>query len=227
MTTTLRIAAITFLVLVVPIGALRAQSPPGRTNPGTVCGDESKGLPDFYYESVVERFEPPDWKSSEIKIIVGGEKKLALWTDGEKFKLWAGTPDISQKNIDQFLFELDDLCKLPANPIDAAALIRFKWESKELTPEQFARFHLDLTNALSLYIAKAQTNFKSYMGRKLQTGIYLDASQYNVIYKNGYQHIEARVVGDPKQSEKLLEWVLNLEQFAKRSFHHPIWNREE
>ena len=61
------------------------QRPQMQSNPGKACAERSKGLPDFYYEAVLERVRPPDWKKLLVRIIVGGERKLALWTDGDKF----------------------------------------------------------------------------------------------------------------------------------------------
>lgn len=97
----MRILTVAALLLFVT-RPLPAQEP-ARTNPGTICGDQSKGLPDFYYEAVLARIDPPDWKKSVIRITVGQEEKLALWSDGKTFQVVDGHPRDNSKEHRRFL----------------------------------------------------------------------------------------------------------------------------
>src|SRR5277367_3304245 len=113
----MRILVVASLVLF-SAALLQGQQQRAQTNPAAACGDQSVGLPDFYYEAVLERIRPPvrHWL---ISITMGGESKLVLWTDGNKFELWKDMPDIPEKNIDRFLLDLDQSCHLPPDPADA------------------------------------------------------------------------------------------------------------
>src|SRR5271167_469605 len=167
-------------------GLLYAQDNRPRTNPGKVCGDQSKGLPDFYDEAVLARITPPNWETSLIRImIVSGERKLALSTNGENFKLWTETPDIPQKTIIDFLFGLDQKCVLPADPTEAVALLRIKWQSADLSAAQFGKIHADFVNALSQFVSSAGGRYDETMKSKLGV-IYLHTVLYRVSYDNDY-----------------------------------------
>jgi hypothetical protein len=203
-------------------GLLYAQDNRPRSNPGPVCGDQSKGLPYFYYEAVLARITPPNWESSLFRImIVSGERKLALWTDGETFKLWTETPDIPKKNIDDFLFGLDQKCVLPADPTEAVALLRIKWQSADLSAAQFAKIHADFVNALSQFVSSAGGRYDETMKSKSRI-LYLHTVVYRVAYDNDYEPIEISVWNDPDEHEPMLAWIHQLQKLGEDSFHHPI-----
>jgi hypothetical protein len=215
-----RILTLAALVLFVAI-PLPAQQP-APTNPGKVCGDRSKSLPDFYYEAVIARIEPPDWRPSLIKISVGRERKLALWTDGETFKLWTDTFEITQKNITAFLFDLDQSCRLPADPAEAAALIKVKWESLELSAAQFAQIHRDFTEALSQYVAKIQPRYGTIIAKR-KIKVYLDAGGYSIVYDNMDEHVELYVWDiDDEPVNPMLSWVHQLKRLAEQKFKPSV-----
>jgi hypothetical protein len=208
----LRILTLTTIVLFCTVSS-PAQHRHTKSNPGSVCGDESKALPDFYYDAVLESIKPPDWQKALISLAEGGERKLVLWTDGEKFKLWTDTPD--KKSIDGFLLDLDQACRLPADPKDAVALIKFKWESKELSSEQFAQLHREFTNALPRYVSNAQERYDSLVKTRMHT-VWLDAIRYPIVYDNHDEHVEIEayyVLEDP-----VVKWVLNLKKLGEDSF---------
>jgi len=212
----LRILTVVALVLSV-IGILTAQEPT-RTNPGTVCGDRSKGLPDFYREAVLARMDPPDWKKSLIRINVGQEKKLALWSDDKNFRLWTNTPEITQKSIGEFLLDLDQSCRLPGDPAEAAALIKVKWESSELSSPQFARIHRDFTEAVSHYVVKIQDRYGAMIATRLLV-VHLDSEAYSIAYDNSYEHLELEVWNMNDQPvNPVLSWVHQLQRLAEERF---------
>ena len=193
---------------------LQGQKPQAQTNPGAACGDQSVGLPDFYYEAVLEHIQPPVGRGV-ISIMMGGEKKLVLWTDGEKFQLLMDTPDTAQEGINKFLLDLDQSCRLPADPADAAALIKVKWESKELSPVQFAQIHRDFTSALSQYVSKIQERYGS---RALVE--YLDAIRFSIVYDNNHEHIEVEAWDVPEngKTSPMIKWAHEFRKLAKDSF---------
>jgi hypothetical protein len=201
---------------------LRAQDHRPRSNSGTVCADKNRGLPDYYYETLLAHITPPNWERSLIRImIVSGERKLALWTDGETFKLWTATPDIRQKTIADFLFRLGEKCVLPADPTEAVALAKIKWDSTELSAEQFAKIHADFVNALSQFVSSAGGRYDETM--KSREGIlYLHTVLYRVTYDNDYEPIEISVWNVPDQHEPMLAWIHQLQKLGEDSFHHPI-----
>ncbi len=192
-----------------------------RTNPGSKCGNKSRGLPDFYDTAVFERIEPPDWRKSLIRIAVGQTIQLDLWTDGEQFKLWTDTP--TPRNIEKFLLDLDQSCRLPADPAEAAALIKVKWESAELSSAQFAQIHQGFTTALSQYTSSTQGRYSTMMESRLKV-IYLDSILFRIVYDNSYEHIEVQVWNDPKQGQNkpMLDWIHQLLTLAEANFHRPF-----
>jgi hypothetical protein len=203
-------------------GPLYAQDHRPRTNPAKPCGDQSKGLPGFYYDAVLAHITPPNWERSLIRImIVSGERKLALWTDGENFKLWTETPDIPQKTIDEFLFDLDQKCVLPADPTEAVALLRIKWQSADLSAAQFAKIHADFINALSQFVSSAGARYDEAMKSKVGI-LYLHTVLYSVAYDDDYEPMEISVWNVPDIHEPMLTWIHQLQKLGEDSFHHPI-----
>lgn len=210
-------------VFIIAIAAFaNAQQSMKRLNPGSPCAAQSKGLPDFYREAVLSHIEPPDWKHSLLRISIGKEKKLALWTDGDRFRLWTNTFDMAEKTVGEFLFRLDDSCRLPADPAQAAALVRVKWESADLSAEQFAEIHQHLVDALSQYVAQSARKYPTIMSTK-SSAIYLDARMFSIRYENGYERLTVDVIDDPKEQGPMLDWIYQLEKLAEGKFHRPIW----
>jgi hypothetical protein len=201
---------------------LRAQNTRPRTNPGPVCGDESKGLPVFYEDAVLARITPPNWERSLIRImIVSGERKLALSTNGENFKLWTETPDIPEKTMHDLLRGLEQKCVLPPDPTEAVALLRIKWQSADLSAAQFAKIHADFVNALSQFVSSAGGRYDETMKSKLGI-LYLHTVVYRVTYDNDYEPIEITVWNDRDQHEPMLAWIHQLQKLGEDSFHQPI-----
>jgi hypothetical protein len=191
-----------------------------RTKPGSVCGDESSGLPDFYYESVLTFIKPPEWEHGVIKVLVGGETKLGLWTDGKTFKLWTNK---SEKKMHDVLFGLDESCKLPSDPKDAYKLLNINWESKELSASQFARLHREFSAALTKYNDKIQLRYSSIMAAH-STVLFLDATSYSVVYDNGYEHVQVLATKQEGYLDPMIAWVSRLRKLGENSFHRSIWS---
>jgi hypothetical protein len=205
---------------------LQGGPPQAPANPGTACGERSKGLPDFYYEAVLAQVGPPDWRKSLVRIVVGRETKLALWTDGETFKLWTDTVDIPQKNIGKFLLDLDRSCRLPADPAIAAGLVKIRWESRDLSAAQFDQIHRHFTVALSGYATAIQDRYGMMMETKLSV-LHLDSEGYSVQYDNSYQHVELEVWNlNDDRANSMIDWVHHLAKLGAESFHRPIWTHE-
>jgi len=193
-----------------------------RRNPAAVCGDQSQGLPDFYYDAVLSLIMPPEWKHGLIRVMVGGEIKLALWTDGEKFKLWTDKPDIAQKNIYQFLLDLDQTCRLPPDPRDAFELLKINWQSKDLSAAQFAQLHRDFTGALSKYVVRIQGRYAEMIATRMKI-ISLDAEAYSISYDNSYEHIQMLATNRNSDVDPMVDWADSLRKLGEDSFHRAIW----
>jgi hypothetical protein len=208
-------------IIIVASSALTySQQKQSRTNPGTRCGDASTIRNDdeygeFYRRAVYDYFQPPDWEKAKIRIALRGATELRLWTDGKRFHIWtyATTP----RNINRYLDDLSDACRLPANPSDAARQIKIKTETADLSETQFAQIHEDLILAASQYLSSAQQRYG-----KLHDHLYLDATVDRVIYDNTYEHIEATVIDDAKEFGPMLDWIRQLLQLAENRFHHPL-----
>lgn len=201
-------------------GQRQAQS---KANPGSPCGKQSKGVSDFYYQAVLERIEPPSWGRPLIKIVVGGEIKLGLWTDGEKFELLTNMPPTPRKSVGEFLGDLDDSCRLPPDPADAVALMNLKWESKELSADQFAQLRRDFTSALAQYAAKMQDRYGSMISTRSYV-IHLDSEGYLIVYDNSHDHLnlEAWNENEDHPVSPMIDWVHKLQELAQDSFHQPF-----
>jgi hypothetical protein len=158
-----------------------------------------------------------------IRIMVGGEIKLALWTDGEKFMLSTDTFDLPQKSIGKFLLALDRSCNLPSEPRDAAALIKFHWEHKELSAAQFAQMHQEFSAALVQYVTQIQSRYAPLVASRA-SGSYLDAVQYSIVYDNNSEHIEIGAWDVPENHvlNPMAAWVHWLHKFAEDSFYRSF-----
>jgi len=165
---------------------------------------------------------PPEWKHGLIRVMVGGEIKLALWTDGEKFKLWTDKPDIAQKNIYQFLLDLDQTCRLPPDPRDAFELLKINWQSKDLSAAQFAQLHRDFTGALSKYVVRIQGRYAGMIATRMKI-ISLDAEAYSIIYDNSYEHIQMLATNRNSDVDPMVDWADSLRKLGEDSFHQAIW----
>lgn len=222
----MRIMALAAAFVILGAAPAHPQQKRPRTNPATKCGDESlwrndNSFSEFYSKAVYDNFEPPDWKKASIRITVDGEASLKLWTNGEQFKLWTYTT--KPRNINKYLDDLSDSCRLPGSPAEVAALVKIKWESADLSSEQFAQIHRNLIQALSQYVSSAQQRYKA-----LTPMIYLDAIGFRVKYDNPIEDINVEVVEDPKQYKPILDWIHDLQKLAEVKFHRPfgLINRE-
>lgn len=219
------IRAVTPAVLSIAIAIpMRGQSRSVRkTNPPSPCGDESSGIPGFYYEGVVDQFKPPGFKSALITITEGAEEKLVLMTDGTKFELWSGTPQTPQKSVNRFLLDLDQACRLPADPANAAKLIHVNWESSEISSTEFGQLHHAFILALSQFASNADERYTQLLTEKMLS-MHLDTVQYPITYDNAYERVEVWVWNGPaKDSDKaMLDWLQTLRRLAENRFHHPF-----
>lgn len=75
------------VVIASPLLNARVSQAQARNNSAAACGDQSRGLPDFYYDEVLSLIKPPEPQHHLVQIMAGGEIILVLWTDGQKFKL--------------------------------------------------------------------------------------------------------------------------------------------
>jgi hypothetical protein len=223
----LRILAVAALVLFYS-GQMSAQqqAQPAKINQFAPCSDQTHGTPEFYYDAVVDHFKPPDfvYEHAIIKISVGQEQRLILLTDGYTFHLWMGRPDVPQENVYQFLDDLYASCRLPADPDDAAKLIKVIWESKELSQTQFTKLHEGFTSALSKYVSTLQHRYPALVATPTYT-IALDATTHPIVYDNTNEHIEIKAPMLADHPIPITDWIKELQKLAEDSFHHPIWQR--
>jgi hypothetical protein len=129
---------------------------------------------------------------------------------------------MAEKSVGEFLLHLEDSCRLPADPAQAAALIRVRWESADLSAEQFAKIHQQLVDALSQYAGQAQRRYSTIMNTK-SSAVYLDTRVFPIHYYNGYERLTLDVFDDPKEHATMLDWIYQVEKLAEQKFHHPIW----
>jgi len=219
----MRSYVLALLILFFP-ASLQSQQVQQRANPAEPCHNQKKWtIPDDYYFAVLAAIKPPGLGRSLVRIVFGGEIKIVLWTDGEKFQLSTDTFDLPQKSIGKFLLDLDRSCQLPPDPEDAAALIKFNWENKQLSAAQFAQFHDGFATALAQYVAKIQVRYRPLMSRGM-IGSYLDAVNYKIIYDNTYEHNEVNAWDVPENNalNPMAAWVHELQKFAAQTFHRPF-----
>jgi|SRR5277367_2149268 len=195
-----------------------------QSNPAAACGGQSRGLPDFCYDGVLSLIKPPEAQHHLIEIMAGGETRLVLWTDGQMFKLWTNKVVTPQKNIGQFLLELDQGCHLPPDPQDAFALLKMTWESKDLSAAQFARLHRGFTEALSKYAANMQGRYAKTIATRTSI-VSLDADAYSIIYDNSYEHVHLDATNRDGDTDPVVVWARGLQKLGEESFHRPIWRR--
>lgn len=188
----------------------------------TLCSDQKAALPDLYYEAVLARIKPPDTKDLLLSIKLNGEEKIIIGTTGDAFLIWTDTPLIGQKSIHEFLQDLAGSCRLPYNPGDAAALIKVKWESKDLSASQFSRIHENFIRAASNYVTKAQDRFPSMMASKMIT-MFLDTPAFEIAYDNGHEHFEFLVWDTGAQSsDPMVKWSHDMLKLAEKTFDRPF-----
>jgi hypothetical protein len=219
------VAAVTFLALSPALAQAQHKTPP-KTNPGLPCGSDGASVPYSYDQAVLNGIKPPveQGKRQLITIMVGREKPIVLQTDGEEFAIRTATPQIAQKNIYAFLEDLNDSCRLPADPDDAIKLIPFKWESKDLTADEFGQLHADFSKALLQYVSNMGDEYRSIVKSRMMS-ILLDATCYSIAYDNqNYSEFNIEVCEGDKPSNPIVEWVHSLHIFAESIFHHPIWD---
>lgn len=175
---------------------------------GPACGDPRGGIPYVYYQAVLASITPPGSKNWLISVMLVEEKNVVLWTDGRNFTLWVSTPDLPQKSISDFLWDLDRSCRLPSDPVAAAALIKTKWKSEDLSEAEFNELHREFAAALSQYVANIPTHHDSMMKERTVVA-YVDTALYTVIYDNHENHVEIHVWDDPKPvyQKPIVEWL--------------------
>ena len=191
----LGVAAILVLLLSTAAQPQQKQAP---SKSGWKCGSRVDQLPYYYEEAALENIEPPEWRHGLIRISVGTETRMDLWTDGETFKLW--TMSILFRGVDTFLLGLNKVCRLPMEPDHASDLIKVKWESVDLTAAQFEQIHQDFTSALAQYDSGAQARYGDMIATKMRVD-YVDTSDFRIVYDNSHEHIEAGVWNDPAQNK--------------------------
>jgi hypothetical protein len=195
-----------------------------RSNPAAPCGDQSRGLPDFYYDAVLSLIKPPEAHHHLVQIMAGGEIKLVLWTDGQKFKLWTNKLVTPQKNIGQFLLDLDQDCRLPPDPQDAFALLKMTWESKDLSAAQFAQLHLGFTEALAKYGANIQGRYAEMIATRTSV-VFFEADAYSIIYDNSYEHVQMHATNRNDDLDPIVDWARRLQKIGEDGFQRPFWRR--
>jgi len=195
-----------------------------RTNPAAPCGDQSRGHPDFYYDGVLSLIKPPESQHHLVQIMAGGEIKLVLWTDGQKFKLWTNKLVTPQKNIGQFLLDLDQDCRLPPDPQAAFALLKITWESKELSSAQFVQLHFGFTSALSKYASNIQGRYAEMIATRTSV-VFFEADAYSIVYDNSYEHVEIHARNRDGDLDPVVGWARNLQKLGEDNFQRPIWPR--
>jgi hypothetical protein len=206
------------------VGVAVAQEGRDDAAPAKPCGNQAKWtIPDEYYSAVLADIRPVGLGQSLIRITTGGEIKLVLWTDGEKFMLSTDTFDLPQKSIWQFLLDLDRACRLPTDPNDAAALIKIHWEHKELSAAEFATIHERFSAALVNYVSKIQSRYSPLLPNRM-IGSYVDAVQYSIVYDNNSEHIEIGAWNVPENHvlNPMATWVHELRKVAEASFHRSF-----
>jgi hypothetical protein len=201
---------------------LTAQNPQAKNSAATVCEDQSKALPDLYYEAVLDRIKPPGSKDWLLSISLNRERKLVLGTTGDQFELWTDTPDLEGKTIGQFLEDLAGSCRLPYLPTDAARLVKVKWEHRELSPDQFSRIHEALMRAALAYVSKADKRYSSLVKTRM-TQMCPDCAYFRIIYDNAYEHFELYVQDEgDKSADPMVKWGHDVLRLAEESFHRPF-----
>ena len=70
----------------------------------------------------------------------------------------------------EFLADLAESCRLPADPADAVRLLNIRWESKQLQREQFESLHWDFMTALTEYVTTVRERSAYFMAKNLQGG---------------------------------------------------------
>lgn len=211
----MRILITAGLILCLPHLALGQQPRDQRRNPASTCGDQSLGIPDFYYQAVVAQWDPPGFQKSLIRISEGAEIKIVIMTNGDKFEIWTDTPETPQKNVNRFLLNLDQACRLPPDPADAAKLIHVSWDSRALTSEEFAQEHEDFTRALATYTTKMQDRYKTLMATRMLS-LYTDAIWYPIMYYNNHEQVE--VEAWDVNTDPVANWVHQLKKLAEEKF---------
>src|SRR5208282_1409762 len=219
------VAAVTFLALSPALARAQHKTLP-KTNPGLPCGSRSASVPDSYDQAVLNGIKPPveEGKHQVITIMVGREIPIMLQTDGEKFAIRTAAPQITQKNIYAFLDDLNGSCRLPADPDDAIKLIPFKWESEDLTADEFGRLHSDFSKALLQHVSNMGDEYRSIIESRM-TLIFLDSTCYSIAYDNqNNADFKIEVCEGDKPPNPMVEWVRRLHVFAESKFHRPIWD---
>jgi hypothetical protein len=101
--------------------------------------------------------------------------------------------------------------------------MNLKWESKELSADQFAQLHRDFTSALAQCVAKMQDRYSSIKSTRLYV-VHLDSEGYSIVYNNSHEHVdlEAWSENEDHPVSPMIDWVHELQKLAEDSFHRPF-----
>lgn len=215
-------AAAVLSLLAASVHARPRNSP--QSNPGSnwKCGPHVDELSYGYELAVVNAIEPPVWKGGLIMISVGTAVSINLWSDGNVFKLWATTSAVRFRDVERSLLQLNQACRLPMEPEDAARLLKVKWESSDLSPAEFAQLHSNFIKAPMDYEAIARDKYDDAMRTK-EEEVRLGGEDIHVTYRNGYgQQITAEVLSDPEYNKPMLDWIHELQRVATGKFHRQF-----
>ncbi len=214
----MRIAGAALLVIFVA-APLQPQEPQSRAAPSAGCVHEAQAL-GWRYDEIVSLIRPPDWDQQAVTIAMGEPSKLILRTDGDKeFELLAGEPE--QPDVYEFLLNLANSCRLPADPEAAADLVKTRWETRQISRAQFEKLHGDFTAALAQYASRINATYGSIISTHLVSSP-VDAAREIIVYDNHGEHVEVYswIVEDNKD-DPILKWGRELNQFAADTFHRP------
>jgi len=134
------------------------------------------------------------------------ESKFILVGGPQGFELLKGT---LEQNVYSSLLDLDDSCRLPQNPDDAAKYVRIKWERLQLSSVKFAQLHQDFVAALTEYSADMQNRYKALTETGKVTAT-LHSTKYLISYNNSTEQIEitaSSMQSNGKKEPAIIEWA--------------------
>jgi hypothetical protein len=214
---------------------LSQQSQKGSPKLISNCAQQKNGLASGAYVDAVLRevrpptVLPPSPVSAGIKVAVqfASQVKVFLYTDGHKFELLMGTANVPGNNVWSFLEDVADSCSLPPDPADAVKLLKIKWNTKELSQEEFVHLHADFMAALTSYISTVRERADHFMTKQISGGG-VDASYYTIMYDNSWEHLEINELDLPLdgQTSPMIKWVHDFQKQVERTFHVSIGRKE-
>lgn len=154
--------------------------------------------------------------------------KVFLHTEGTKFELWKGSPEVPGNNIWDFLEDVADSCKLPPDPAEAVKLLKVHWDVDTLTREQFEHLHGDFLSALTEYVSTVRERSAYFLMKGVQGGG-VDASGYRIVYDNSWEHVEIHELDLPIDGQRspMIKWVREFQTTAEKTFHVALGTKEQ